>query len=728
MLPILLILLQGLPPADSSAFADARTREVVEQGILRHGTEDQAVRDYAAKFRYRLSFGIGRRRWALVPNSAVEEQEGRVQWAAPNDLRVDILGRRASSRSSEMKLSSSFDRPWFIPRSLTDSIRVFGNEIPPRAALHPLAASGPDWYHYRLTDSVQLTTANGRRVKLLGVEVLPRRTGPSLVAGRLWLDAERLDLVRCSFRFVGQELWLDPDDAEEDEGSARRINQIVSRLLTLDADLEYALQEERYWMPYRQVVSGSVELPWFGGLVIPFEATTTFDDYEVNGGHPVTFSIPLPTDSLTADSLRVLARARRDSLREVRRRRGRTGGELPEDELPRDDAGRWDQGRYEIHRAPGDSLRAYADWGDSLSLGDDPGADRELRQLQSDLERMTVGLPSELTGRQPRGIAWDRIQDVVRYNRVQGTALGLGYRFPFPGDPFTTVRAEARFGFSDQRLTGGLTFVREAPGARWTLSGYRDVRSNDPFGRGNTLGNTLNALFVAHDDADYHLAQGARLVREGSLAVGLELTTTLLLEHESSVQREAESWLNDALGGTGDFPPNPAIADGTYGGAALRLEQGHAGFRWTLSADVLGNDDSATARVFGSFRWALWRGGTSPTVMVRAGLTTEEPLPQQAFRLGGSGTVRGFDYGTRRGQALWAAQADWPLKRGLVQPVLFGDVGQAAPAGELFRSHAIAGGGAGLALLGGLIRFDLSHPITGGGSGLRFDFVFRGFF
>jgi hypothetical protein len=290
------------------------------------------------------------------------------------------------------------------------------------------------------------------------------------------------------------------------------------------------------------------------------------------------------------------------------------------------------------------------------------------------------------------------------------------------------VRAEARFGFSDERLTGGLTVVREAPGARWTLSGYRDVRSNDPFGRGNTFGNSLNALFVAHDDADYHLAQGARLVREGSLAVGLELTTALLLEHEGSVQREAESWLNDALGGTGEFPPNPAIADGTYGGAALRLEQFQSAIRLTLSADVLGNDDGATARVFGSFRWTLWRGGTAPTVTVRAGLTTAEPLSQQAFRLGGSGTVRGFDYGTRRGQALWGAQADWPLKRGLVQPVLFGDVGQAAPAGELFQSRAIAGGGAGLSLLGGLIRFDLSHPITGGGSGLRFDLVFRGFF
>jgi hemolysin activation/secretion protein len=124
----------------------------------------------------------------------------------------------------------------------------------------------------------------------------------------------------------------------------------------------------------------------------------------------------------------------------------------------------------------------------------------------------------------------------------------------------------------------------------------------------------------------------------------------------------------------------------------------------------------------------LWRGGAAPIVMLRGGITTASPLPQQAFRIGGSGTVRGFDYGTRRGQTFWAVQVDWPLKRGLLQPVLFGDAGQAGSARQLFRSRAIAGGGAGLALLGGLLRFDLSHPITKGGSGLRFDLVARGFF
>jgi Haemolysin secretion/activation protein ShlB/FhaC/HecB len=441
------------------------------------------------------------------------------------------------------------------------------------------------------------------------------------------------------------------------------------------------------------------------------------------------FTVPLPPEVTDPDSLKEDRRERRDSIRDVeRRRRHDENRELPEDQWARDDAGRWNDGRFEIHRAPGDSLKAYAQWGDSLTLSDDPAADREVREIQSNLERMASKLPDELTGRRSHGFTWDRIIDAVRYNRVQGLAPGLGYQLTLPGDRFTTLRGELRFGLSDQRLVGSLFLVREAPGARWTLTGYRDLKSNDPYGRGNGFGNSLNALFVGHDDADYHLAQGVRLVREGSLGVGLELTTTLMLEDEQSVRREAKSWLNDALGGSGDFPANPPVTDGSYGGAAIRLDHGVLRSRWTLAADLLGNRDRGTVRAFGSYRRSFWSGSGAPTIMLGAGIASDSPLPQQTFRIGGLNSVRGFDYGTRRGQAFWAAQLDWPLKRGLVQPMLFADAGQAAQASELFRSSVIAGGGAGLALLGGVLRFDLSHPFTDGGSGLRFDLGVRGFF
>jgi hemolysin activation/secretion protein len=144
---------------------------------------------------------------------------------------------------------------------------------------------------------------------------------------------------------------------------------------------------------------------------------------------------------------------------------------------------------------------------------------------------------------------------------------------------------------------------------------------------------------------------------------------------------------------------------------------------------VLANDARGTGRGYGWLSLPLLRGRRIPTLTLRAGMTTARPLAQQAFRLGGNGTVRGFDYGSRTGRAFWAAQLDWPITRGVIQPVLFADAGQAGYLGDRsipgVRNSVIAGGGAGLSILGGVVRFDLSHPITKGGSGLRFDLVMR---
>jgi hypothetical protein len=333
---------------------------------------------------------------------------------------------------------------------------------------------------------------------------------------------------------------------------------------------------------------------------------------------------------------------------------------------------------------------------------------------------MTAHLPPSLTGRSTSGFGWRNLSDILRYNRVEGLAPGVAYRVQVPGDPFTTLRGELRFGLSDHRVTGALTAVREAPGARWTLRGYRELDAADPFARPTSLGNSLNAIFTAHDDADYHLAQGGKLVREESVGLGLELTTSVKIEEERSVKREATSWVNDALGGSGRFRPNPAILDGTFIGAGATLARQGRG-RWMLGADVLAGAGTVTGRVFGSIERPIGPGVRIPTLALRAGIATSPTLPQQAFRLGGPATVRAFDYGTDRGQAFWAAQVDWPLTRGLVRPVVFVDSHQSGEVSNLFSQPIRAGGGAGLSILGGLIRFDLSHPFTSGGHGLRFD-------
>ena len=115
------------------------------------------------------------------------------------------------------------------------------------------------------------------------------------------------------------------------------------------------------------------------------------------------------------------------------------------------------------------------------------------------------------------------------------------------------------------------------------------------------------------------------------------------------------------------------------------------------------------------------------TLRLRAGTGTEPGLPQSLFRLGGLNTVRGFEYATRRAPAFWAAQVDLALLTGRVRPVLFLDAGQASRLKDFGSSPALVGAGAGLSILKGLLRFDLSRPVSPDTGGkVRFDLVIQG--
>ncbi|HEX2220809.1 MAG TPA: hypothetical protein VHG35_18565 [Gemmatimonadales bacterium] len=702
------------PDSTSSPYSSPALRHLIERAMVRRRAADSVVSDYRARIHYRLSLGLGRRRWAQVPNSAVEEQVAEIRWQRPNDLRIDVIGRRARSRSGALRLSSVWDRPWFVPRSVDDSVRIFSDEFPATGALHPLAPEGPQWYRYELTSGLSVTPGRGGVLRLFEVEVTPRRTGPALIAGRMWIDSTTAEVVRLTFRYVGTGLWVRPEDPD-DSASARRINSIANRIVSIDADLEYGLQDARHWMPYRQVVSGRVRVPLVSDVVIPFRAVTTFEDFEINSGRPIAFELPVPRSD-DPDSARARRQARRDSLRAERRGRDDTDSVRSWNY-----ADRWAGGRYELHRPSNDSLGRYRGWTDSLSLEADPADAARAREVEAGLARLAETLPDSVTDQRAHGIGYERLTDALRYDRVQGVSLGLGYRARLPGVAFTDVYGTARYGFSDDRLTARASVIRDAPGGRLTLSGYRDVVNVDPFAPAPGIGNTVNGLFAAHDDADYALVHGGSVTYETSLSTGLELAAGARYERQTSVARAAESEINDFLGGSGLFPLNPPVDEGRFGGGFVRLD-GLGALRWQATVDVLGAEGEVTGRLYGELRHGIG-GRRGLTVRLKGGLATRPTLRQSAFRLGGVGTVRGHDYGERRGQAFWAAQLDLAPLGGRLRPVLFADFGQAGGAGSLFSERVLAGVGAGLSLFGGLIRFDLSRSVSPDRPTVRFDFV-----
>jgi hypothetical protein len=323
------------------------------------------------------------------------------------------------------------------------------------------------------------------------------------------------------------------------------------------------------------------------------------------------------------------------------------------------------------------------------------------------------------------GFGFERLQDLFQYNRVQGLSFGLGYRVSLPRAGPIQVYGTLRYGLSDDRITGRLTVFRDAPAARIVLSGYSDIADLDPFSPGRTIGNTFNSLFAGHDNGDYAFVRGGSASVVSSVASRLDLVVTAGVERHGSVRAVAQSELNDFLGGSGLFPPNPPVKEGTFGLASVRVTR-VGGTRMNATVELLGGAGQTTGRVFGDLRRRLG-SGFGATVRLKAGVSTTPTAPQMLFRLGGLQSVRGFEYGALRAPAFWAAQLDITPFEGRVRPVIFIDAGQAGPAADLFSRDALVGGGVGLSLFKGLLRFDLSRPVSPNPRGkVRFDLVIQG--
>ncbi|MDX2192010.1 MAG: hypothetical protein NW201_01565 [Gemmatimonadales bacterium] len=722
LLPVALLAAQ-----DTATYADAATRTVVEAAIARRRTADDAVRDYSARLRYRLSLALGRGKWSQPPVAAAEEQEARIQWARPNDLRIDVLGRRTAERLANLKLSSQFNHPWFVPRGVGDSMRIFAADFPAVGAVHPLSDGAAEYYRYALVDSVAVTAPGGRTVRAVAVEVVPRRAAPALIAGRLWIERTGHDVVRLTFRYVGTALFQLPEgERRRDTTAARSSNRIINRFLNVDCDLEYALEEGGVWLPLRQTIAGRVEVPFLGDLVIPFSAVTTFHDYAVNTGTPVAFTMAEPPVlDASLGAIRARRAARADSLRaEMRDDPDRQWGGS---RRAWDRTERWADGRYELHRPSNDSLRAYTGWSDTLELARLDEDALRIRREQARLAALAERLPGALTGRPRFGLDLEQSSDLFSFNRVQGLSSALGARLRVA--PFTDVYATARYGLSDERFTGRLTVLHDGPALTLGLTGYHEILDQDPVSRGRSFANSLNAVFAARDYADYYLGEGVQLRARKAVGTGLDLDGAVRWERQRSVLAVARSGVNDFLGGDGVFVPgNAAVAEGNFAGAALGLV-GSGRLPWRLTADALGGDPRSAVRLWGELRPAVGEYAGA-TLRLRAGVgSAAAPLPQFAFRAGGQQSVRGYDYGVQRGQAFWSAQLDvapfdWPIR-----PVAFLDAGRAARAGDLASGTVLVGGGVGIGLYStrlraSIIRFDVSRPVNATGS-WRFDLVLQ---
>jgi hypothetical protein len=714
------IVLTSIPAAgQGSPYADSATAALVATARARHLRQDSLVRDYRALVTTRFDASAGASRFAKLSPLLAHESVARASWRHPNDLKVEMLGARTKSqferflprdadvRDEEVRVSFG-DRPWFVPRALGDSVRLLG--VPETAALHPLAPGAESFYDYAIVDSVSMFLP-GRTIRAIAIQVRPRRLGPSVVAGDMWVDAETADVVRLMVTFLGEYLWDAPDSGgtAADSAEARKDSKRAQQFLTVQADLEYSLHENRYWMPYRQVLTITAEFDVLVRVALPARVITTFRDYEINTDSPLAFAVPPDEWSDSTSTRRYCPRC------------GDDDGRRHAEEVGYARIGTWDRGRWEVVVPPVDSLDEYA-WTDSLSLTMDPATEEHIRQSVADLARLKEDLPPDLLLRRRFGLAWETAADVARFNRVQGFSMGLGVRLR-PKVAFTSVVLSGRFGFADTRVTGSALLRRDAPGGLFEARAFHHVLEAEPWTRGQSLGNTMNATFAAHDDADYYLASGAGVAftpYHGSLA---DVEFRVSAERHRSMDAVATSGVNDFLGGSGVFPENPPVAPGDYLRASIRPARRLGSAKLTVGVEGMVSDSLAGGRGWVTMEIPFRVLQRSGAFTLRTGQALGDSVPQLDFRAGGPFTVRGYDYGYRQAAGGWSAQLDWAVRRrGLVwTPVVFADVGDIYRGGSF---DPLVGVGAGVSFLGGIARLNAAWGVNPE-TGFRFDLLFR---
>jgi hypothetical protein len=540
--------------------------------------------------------------------------------------------------------------------------------------------------------------------------VTPTRGDEALVVGSLWVDAESGELSAMQVRFVGRPLWAD-DEHPEGQSWANRI-------LSVSASVQQGLWEARYWLPYRQKLEIMVRIPYIGSFAVPVVFANEFGRYEINTAEPIAW--------LSPDSARAGAAAARDTgqVSTFYLRAGGAAEPVPPDSIGHDPYRQRAEthvragpayGGWEIIRPPDDTLLAYAEWGRPLET---PAS--ELRLPDTDeLERRARSLSNAIVGRKLFSIQYDRLAEWIRYNRVEALGGNLSVRYELPRLAFWSLGGGIGFGVADLELKGRADIRYEAPRMRAQLAGYSELHL---MGRALTddkraYGSVLRAFVLGRDDADYYRASGAALTlgrrwgRVGARAgVGWE-------DHRS-VEKNTDVSI-PAIWEDTVFPPNPPADEGGYWRGDLEmtlyigdwtrptdraeLRLGVEGGTGTGSRDYVqpraaleGRVDFGNVAVLAFDTRGGWTGGDAPF--------------QRLWGLGGLETVRGFIYGSQRGDSFWFSQLELSPKRRAITPVIFADVGWAGTTRDWPGSEPLWSLGAGASFLWGVFRADLVFP------------------
>jgi hypothetical protein len=319
------------------------------------------------------------------------------------------------------------------------------------------------------------------------------------------------------------------------------------------------------------------------------------------------------------------------------------------------------------------------------------GPQRSLRL--TDVRRQVADLMGgrPLSGLRASGLSVESVSDILHVNRVEGLTPGLGLLWR-PGAGPVAFRARASYGFSDQRVKGGVRVEYRVAGARLGLVAERAV---EDIGERPVISRVLNSLLAQELGDDYGDYVGLDRVELEIAWRGIEAWAGA---------HRTRSLAVTATPSAGAYRPNPALGSGDWlmagvAGRARVGEPGRAGANGRLAVEGGVRSDTTWIRLSGNVALGIPVGASEVSLETWGGWASPSVPPHRAFVLGGRGTLEGEPFRAYGGRAALWARAEWRV------PVPFPAVpiGRFASTGrQLVVAPFVAAGWAGQPLAGGL--------------------------
>ncbi len=720
----------------ADAFLDPTAEALFRSAQSNWSSIDTSVVRYTALIKQRIAAGI---RTPLKDRTLYRNESAvRAFWDRDHDALIQVLGARAQHPGrdearengelnwlEELTIDSPFepgaDRLLFGFTNQDDP-DVYDPEQSDFWIAHPLALGADTLYRYQSGDTLTLSLPDGRTLRTIQLDVLPREADPHRLSGTLWIEPQEGALVRAVFR-LSRTLNVMEDipevRAEAEQGEFDMVPGVL-KPWTFEMNIvaiDYSLWEFRVWLPRSMRVEGEVavgvlKMPISFDLSYGIESVTTVDQLAEEDRNP-------PVEERHFES-REEAMAFLSSLL------------TDEDGVayrPAGDVTRTSNGRTSRFLIPVDETILETSRHLPPPIWEEaPGftSEEELADMFQDLADLPP-IPMQET---PWQLNWGWARhDLLRYNRVEGPAVGGRFASTF-GSFMGPVefRASGFFGFGDLEPKVRLELEHSAVKRRVGVGAYHELRATDPAGRYLDLGNSLNALLFGRDDGEYYLATGGDLVWRSPEMDRETFRFRAYAERQNPAYRNTSFAMIRAFDDGWRFRENVAAQKAEEVGGELTLrpwwgtdpEAPQVGLELYGQAATWRTPDSTATSTYGRASAILrvafpvadprWRVG-----MELGGGTTWGDAPEQRkWFLGGPSTLRGYEAGVRSGSTFGRARLE--VARVYSQTITvsaFGDAGWAGFREDFESNDLLYAAGLGASLLDGLVRMDLSQGLTG---------------